>query len=326
MPVRGAEKAEKEMETSQYRMVLARWGVIAFFLTAGVSPVRALILFNLDNNANQTDPGTGVPWQTVGKVTNAAGTSVSGSAVYLGDGFLLTANHVTVGAGLDHITFDGTTTYPLDQTYFAGQVSRSIGGSVDLKLLRLTSSLPFSGANLLPVGVETTGPATAIGWGVGRNATPLGNATVGWGGDATSAKRWGLNGPEAVVNIGYGNGTYQAIATSNGGDDGAGSAYNPDGLGDSEAALTLYDSGSGLFQNISGNWYLIGIGTAVDVNFTSLYANDTFGVSGSGHGNYYVRVSSYYTGILAAIPEPSTSLLVVFGLAALSRLRCRSRA
>ena len=58
--------------------------------TAGES--RAVVLFNLPNSANQSDPGTGVPWGSVAKVSDSAGGSQTGSAVHIGNGYLLTAN------------------------------------------------------------------------------------------------------------------------------------------------------------------------------------------------------------------------------------------
>jgi hypothetical protein len=288
------------------------------------SRAEALILFNLDNTANQTDPGTGVPWDAVGKVTNSVGTAISGTAIYLGNGYVLTANHVTLSSSFNHITFDGVTNFAIDMTYFSGSSSQQVAPNVDLKVMKLTTNPSITPVNLLTTAVENTAASTVIGWGVGRNATPLASGSVGWGTDATSAKRWGLNAVEDGVLIGYQSGSYQGLRTVAGGNDGAGTTYDPDGLGDSEAALTLYDSGSGLFQNLSGTWYLVGVGTGVETLNISTFGDNDVGGAGFGDDAYYVRISSYDTQILSAIPEPGTPFLMGMGLLVAAWLRRRN--
>jgi len=89
----------------------------------------------------------------------------------------------------------------------------------------------------------------------------------------------------------------------------------PPGLGASEAAATVYDSGSALFQNIFGVWYLIGVTTAVQTNGTSNFGNDQTSAP-KGDSNYFVRVSAYDTQINAIIPEPSAVALFLLGTGA----------
>jgi hypothetical protein len=309
-------------------MLIARNRWISLLMLAGWlllgSRAEALILFNLDNSANQTDPGSGVPWDAVGKVTNSVGTAISGTAIYLGNGYVLTANHVTVSPTRNHVTFDGVTNFAIDMTYFSGSSSQQVAPNVDLKILKLTTNPSITPVNLLTTAVENTAASTVIGWGVGRNATPLASDSVGWGADATAAKRWGLNAVEDGVLIGYQSGSYQGLRTVAGGNDGAGTTYVPDGLGDSEAALTLYDSGSGLFQNISGTWYLVGVGTNVETALTSVFGDDLVGGAGFGDDAYFVRISSYDAQILSAIPEPGTPFLFGMGLLVMGWLRRRN--
>lgn len=279
-----------------------------------VFQAQGMLFWNLDNSANQTDPGSGVPWGSVGKVVNSSMSLLSGSAIYLGNGYLLTANHVTMDTTYSFVTFDGVNTFQIDPTFKAGTrtIGKQVDPNVDMAVFKLTT-IPagLTAVNLLTTPDELVASATMVGWGVGRNpATPLQSTSVPWGNASTSAKRWGLNEPKALANIAFGSGSYEAIVTYAGG---TGASFNPDGLGDAEASATLYDSGSGLFQEISGQWYLIGLTTEVDQLNTTSFGNDQTAVP-HGDGNYFVRISTYDQQITALIPEPSTLGILGFAV------------
>ena len=296
---------------------------------AGLHPARAIVFWNLDNSANLDDPGTGAPWGSVAKVIDAGNTTLSGSAIYLGNGYLLTADHVTMGTNsFSHVTFDGTNTFEIDPTFKAGtrDLGIQVASGVDLAVFRLT---------IEPVGVPAVslltstnevfgGGATMIGWGVGRDpSSGLESTNVTWGNAATSALRWGLNAPLDSLTINYLSYSMDALRTIAGAD---GVTFSPDGLGDAEGAATLYDSGSALFQKIDEVWFLIGVTTAVQNAGFSIYGDDKVAGTGRGDANYYARISTYEQDIVAVIPEPGTvSLLaagaVASGLAALRRRR-----
>ena len=295
----------------------------ALLLALSAAPAPALVLWGLDNSANQSDPGTGAPWGAVAKVTNSDGSLIEGSAVYLGNGFMLTANHVTMNLTYSFVTFDEVETFAIDPTFNDGVRSygKQVAPGVDMAVFKLTS-IPVSAtaAVLLPTATESfsaSSSATLVGWGVGRNASsPVGTNTVGWDNATTSDKRWGLNAPRGANNLSYTLGSqnylYEALITY------AGTTNSPNpankGLGSSEAGATLYDSGSGLFQEIGGDWYLIGLTTAVQSNGTTTYGADS---SGGGDANYFARISTYDEQITALVPEPSTlSLLALSGAAA----------
>lgn len=265
----------------------------------GILPCHAIILFGLDNSGNLTDPGGGLPFDSVGLLSDASQANPSGSAVHLGNGYMLTANHVTM---MPLVTFDGTTFYTRDLSYTPQQVA----ANVDMQIFKLTTIPTVGSATLYNGTAEQTTSATLVGWGVGRDPSVVtGTASVAWGSSATVAKRWGFNAPENLENIAYQAGSYEAIRTTVGSPTGT-----PAGFGTDEAAATLYDSGSALFQNIGGTWYLIGLTTAVEVFGTSLFGNDAPGNANS-HDNFFVRVGNHDTTIAALIPEPSTSLLLL---------------
>lgn len=292
--------------------------VLGFALQA-----NGMLFWNEDNSANLTDPGTGVSWGSVAKVTNSSQTLLSGSAIYLGDGYLLTANHVTMNGTYSYVTFDGVSTFQIDSSFNDGTrtAGKQVASNVDMAVFKLTT-IPsgLTAVNLLGAPDELVAASTLIGWGVGRNPlTPLESDSVPWGSSSTAAKRWGLNEPKALANVTYGSGSYEALVTYAGG---TGGSFSPEGLGNSEASATLYDSGSGLFQQISGQWYLIGLTTEVDQLNTTLFGNDQVATP-HGDANYFVRISTYDSQIMALIPEPAPAMLTLSAAALLMLVVCR---
>ena len=281
----------------------------------GLVPAGAMILFGLDNTANRTDPGTGVPFDAVGLVVGTGGADPMGSAIHLGGGYMLTANHVVMQP---YVTFDGSTFYQRDTGFIPAQVA----ANVDLKVFRLTVTPTVGAVNLYSGASELAGSAaTQVGWGVGRNPTiPVDSVAVGWGDYSTIDKRWGLNAPLDFPTIAYDSYSYGTIRTVLGSDSGS-----PAGVGESEAAATLIDSGAGLFQQIGGIWYLIGATTTVDTMWTSNFGNDAVTGTGTGDGNYFVRIGTYAPDLLALIPEPSVGMLFGGGVWWLLSRRRRGR-
>jgi hypothetical protein len=125
----------------------------ALLLALSAAPAPALVLWGLDNTANLTDPGTGAPWNAVAKVTNSDGSLIEGSAVYLGNGFMLTANHVTMNLTYSFVTFDQVETFAIDPTFNDGvrAYGKQVAPGVDMAVFKLTS-IPVSvtAATLLP--------------------------------------------------------------------------------------------------------------------------------------------------------------------------------
>jgi hypothetical protein len=287
-------------------------GVALCCLFALTLTADAIILFGLDNSANQTDPLTGVPFDAVAKVYNTSDGATRGSAIYLGSGYMLTANHVAATVG-QKFTFNGIDSYSLDEGFAPQQVA----SGVDLKVFRLTTIPPVTTVSLGSGGVSFGSSATMVGWGRGRDpAVDENTATVAWGNLTTVAKRWGLNAPRDQVSISYPGYSFTALRTVLGTTSGS-----PPGLGDSEAALTQYDSGSGMFQYLGGSWQLIGVAVTVEMGELSFFGNDVVTGVGEGHENYFANIGTYRSNILALIPEPSNALFLVSALAMALRRR-----
>jgi hypothetical protein len=286
------------------RLILA-----AALLLAAQLPASAIVFWNLGNNANQTNPGSGAPWNSVAKVVNSDNSSLSGSAVYLGNGFMLTANHVTVDSNFSRITFDNTNFFGIDPSF--GNYGTQVSAGVDMKVIKLTlNPAGVNAVTLLTTPDELIAPATVVGWGKGRDpAVPLASTNVTWGDDSTATKRWGLNEPKFI-----GSEPYDYLGTIAGA---SGPGFVPGGLGDAEASVALYDSGSGLFQEINSVWYLIGITTSTDDGGSTDFGIDSVALAERGDRDYFARISSYDEQITALVPEPSTvALLALSGAAA----------
>lgn len=268
--------------------------------------VLGIIFVGGDNFFNTTDPGTGAPWDEVARVTNLDGSHASsGSAVHLGGGYMLTANHVSLSQG--YVSFDGTTTIQIA----GGSAAQVTSGTdvIDLKVFKLTANPGTAGVNLFPEvakGLEASfGAATHIGWGVGHNPADTDNPWA-WGNSSTSEKRWGTNVFTAATMVSYTSGldyNFEALVTELDSDSGP-----------NEAAATLFDSGSGLFVKDGGdNWFLAGTIVTVSTSGSSTFADD-----GSQDLNFSVRIAEYADEIqslmLDPIPVPEASAVIVLCL------------
>ncbi|MDP4879382.1 MAG: hypothetical protein NWR36_05820 [Opitutales bacterium] len=257
---------------------------LCLLLAQAASPI---IFPSGDNAKNQTPPDTERT-----DIFNAVGRSVntgtgSGSAVYLGGKYVLTANHVNL---LSNITFDGSTLYKRDTAFSPRQVS-----DTDLKVIKL-EKVPTGlvGVTLNTSISDFNKTGTIVGWGRGRSTSDTdGSNGWTWGNSTTEAKRWGTN---AI--------TSAAIFPSYGDTNGNTYTNTPvlvtilnSGLGvnDDEAAAADLDSGGGIFAKFGNEWRLIGL-TILSSNPSNFNNTDQ---------NYFVRISTYESTIQDEIPDTS---------------------
>jgi hypothetical protein len=295
---------------------------IALLVLFVVGPAHALIIFNGDNLANTTDPG-GVPWDATARMANYDGSSVTAvgeTAVHLGDGYMLTANH---SGNSTHVSFDGSTWLEVD----SGFTPQQVAPDVDLKIFKLTST-PITSAVILHdnSGGELNTSGTIVGWGRGREFdAQIGEDIQDFGKDPTIDKRWGTNTIREAASESWivGSTTYTQDALT---------AVLGNTEGDNEFALALHDSGSPYFQDIGGTIVLSGIAATRSIqnggvgDYKATFGDDRLTGSPFGRGdeNLFVQVGAYADEIAAIVPEPNnfglfSSLLATFAIFGLRR-------
>jgi hypothetical protein len=284
--------------------MLTRIPTISISLLFCAIQAHALILYDgVDdaNDPNRSDPGTGAPFDAVARVCDSSGGSTAGSAVHIRGKYMLTANHVV---NRSHVTFDGSTYWARDTAFTPITI-----GTADIKLIKLIEAPGLadvtlhtsasgddvsytSGFGRNQITVDVIG--TLIAYGRGRNLSVEDTAagtdnTWTWG--TTLAKRWGTNQIEGTTTISatseY-NYNYSALRISLDAD-----------VGNDEAGLATFDSGSGIFVQNNGNWTLAGIATVVQTANSSTF-------SANGDANYFVRIQNHADVIEAAIPDTET--------------------
>ncbi|MEM9019854.1 MAG: sigma-70 family RNA polymerase sigma factor [Planctomycetota bacterium] len=271
-------------------------------------------------NALSADP----TYDSVGLVTS--GSSLA-SGVYLGEGWVVTAAHVVdSGNGYD-FTIDGTT-YQAQEIYIYDEWDGDAAAGNDIALIQLTTDVQGVDPAALyqPTGVqdELIGQtATYTGYGqTGQGSTGASGSTGSFGAgqnqiDAFGGDNFMLSGYDDSIFFSDFDDPQSAT----------------DGLlwSDNNALATEYliapgDSGGGVFVEIEGQDYLVGVNSfllALDGEADSDYGD----LSGTTYlPDYYDWVYSV-TGddlFVGSVPEPNTLILLSAGSLFVLRRRCRS--
>ena len=274
------------------------WGGL-WLLFSQFEQARAIVFFSQGNGANLDNPAVGLPWDNVVQMQSPTGPI--GTGVYLGNRYVLTAGHVgpltSVKVGFVNYLLDSSPAVAI--------------GTADMKLVRLASDPGLGGVRLNSNPSADGGAAHLVGYGVGRAPSSLlGTSPVTWGDSSTATKRWGTNFVDGAIGAALVGGyTSDLLRTQ----------FNSN-AGVNEAALTIYDSGSALFQKIGSDWYLVGIGAYVQNSGYSL-ASTQFN-SKDSDDSYFIRISSYAGSSVmiggVGVPEPSSQSLLFVGAAFLS--------
>jgi hypothetical protein len=286
-------------------------------LIAGVSarPARAVVIDRVNaGSANTTAPADDPGWNNVGGIGIGAG-------VYLGFGWVLTADHIGSGAG---ITLGGVT-YTMapgtgHQLTNAGASGKSTltdlymfqlqGALPNLPAIRIASMAPANGGTVTMIGRGSVQAANLTYWNVNDSSTPwvwtettaafatdAGYKTTGGG-----TMRWGTN---AIDYTDWFNAETDVF--------GLGTTFDP-GVSNNEAQVVVGDSGGAVFVKQAGTWSLAGIIIATDT-----WPDQPGGYSTAvyGNGSYFADLSYYRPQIMAlAVPEPAamTQLLAASGI------------
>jgi len=221
------------------------------FLFVLSRPSSGIIVISADEAECQAPPPDGAPWMYVARLENKFGPRASG--VYLGNRYVLTANHVDEDINVIHLN---GVNYAKDESF------KPVVLPGDLRVMRIATDpglpvLPLIGAAESELGK----PATMIGYGAGKGA-PIPNQGWEWGDDATRIKRWASNLtlPEYHVDA-------QSHAPF------ISTAFDI-AAGPRTGQIAIADSGCGLFENLGGVWKLVGLGDDVEEDKKALFDND----------------------------------------------------
>ena len=222
-------------------------------------------------------------WDYVGSVNGC-------SAVYLGNGWVITANHV--GAGSFTLA-DGTVC-----SYLADSVTRI--GATDLLMFQLDTSLALPD---LAFGVmPTTGGYSFEG---GFHLVPRDTVVmIGYGG---GDKAWGATGVDGINQVNPAGNTDI--------DDGTTYFYTQDG----SVAAVGGDSGGAAFIYRDGQWYLAGIMGLAATDGTNNY------IFMAQLNDYQADISGVLQLDFQTVPEPSTYFLLGAGCLIITLTACRRR-
>ena len=243
----------------------------AIALACGVGSATAVIIDSGDGTGNTTAPPDDPGWDHVGKRSGL-------TAVYLGNGWVVTANHVLEGS----VILGGV-------TYGAIPGTKTQIGTADLAVFQLSSHPPLG---LLPISTNpdiTGDEVVMIGHGLDRGASTSACGPPPIGGylwDVTRSVRWGENEVDAYANV---------LST-----DTFYTTFDQSGL-THEAQGAHGDSGGAVFVKNGADWELAGVmlataSFACQPGETALYGNLT-----------YAADLSVYRSQLLAMTRPACS-------------------
>ncbi|MEM7576978.1 MAG: trypsin-like serine protease [Planctomycetota bacterium] len=253
--LRGVADAERFMATEGDTM-RRRWqrGVTAAIAAMSLifaSEASAGVIHQSHDVSIAERYGAAGPFRSVGQfvVRSASNQAWSGSGVYLGDGWVLTAAHVAEDAASMTFSVDGQQRVA-ESTYLHPNWSSSalLAGN-DLALVKLNAELPtITAATRMTTGREIGGKGASIGYG------RTGDADTGYSTSTTLSKRGGRNTVDAI----YNNRLLLMDFDSGAADDNATGRARPVRF---EYLIAPGDSGGGLFiyQRNLRQWQLAGI-------------------------------------------------------------------
>jgi hypothetical protein len=251
----------------------------------------AVIIDSGNGTGNVTAPSPDPGWSRVG-------TRGSLTAVYLGDGWVLTANHVGVGT----VIIGGVPYPPLPGASL--QLKNPDDTPADLRLFAID---PYPPLPLLPIAANPPSIGSdviLIGYGRDRGARTLWGPD-GYEWDPGRTVRWGTNQVDTPQDFVLGSWAFTTVFDRNG------SAH--------EAQAANGDSGGAAFIDAGQGYELAGIMYAI-----AEYAGQPADTSIYGQITYAADLSAYRDQILdvAGLPEPEGGLAAgLLLLALLSRRR-----
>ncbi len=300
-----------------------RWIWIAVVLAWARCGAFAVVIAGGDGRGNTNAPVSDPGWANVGQFNSG-----QNSAVYLGNGWVLTAWHVKSNDSPTQVRFAGTW-YGLDTTSWT-RITNANGTRADMVLVRATNAPPLADVTLRTTQIPNNASLVMVGNGRLRHPTntywnaawqPTNQESSVHAGflmtEGFLAQRWGsntVNNAEKSVSVGD---SYFAVTTT------SFSVSFDGGLSGDEAQATVGDSGGAVFYKSGGTWELVGMMYNVGVvsgqpwPSTIVYGDKTWSAN--------LTTSVYRAQIEAVIPEPATAALIAAAAAVLGIVRRRRR-
>jgi hypothetical protein len=259
-----------------------------FLLAATAFPLRAVEVitstnsyFNTNDTISLTLPSWASGWGSGGDGWNYVGSIVAGGAsgIYLGNGWVLTAAHVSP---LGAFTLDGNVYDLTGVSYSSFTNSRTGSSNADLTLFQITTT-STTGTNLSLPSLTLISNSPAL------SSTVV---MIGYGGaSGFGSESWGTNTIVAHSQKVAVNNSFESID------------FLTPNSGTNYSTLVLGDSGGGDFVEVGSTWELAGLNEAID-------ASNSYFVQLSAYDSQIQAIT--------AVPEPSTWTLLGLSVVALT--------
>jgi hypothetical protein len=243
------------------------------------APAGGVLIASGDGTGNTSPPADDPGFAHAGILSN-------NSAVYLGDAWVLTANHVSTNpvtlGGVTHAVVPGT----------ALRLDHAPGVPTDLKLFRIATD-----PGLPTLAIASSPPAlnalvTLIGHGRDRGAATTWNGFDGWSWLSSRSMRWGVNRvTDRNLNLAIGGSTVRALSFD-----------FDEGAPGHEAVGVTGDSGGAVFVGGAGSSQLVGLIFAIYG-----YEGQPAATSLFGNGTFAADLSYYRAAILSVTGERACS-------------------
>ena len=248
--------------------------VVALVACLAATPASAVLIVTGDGTGNTTPPPNDPGWSHVGGVNGLTG-------VYVGDAWVLTANHVGTGP----LSLGGVA-YPVVANSTV-RLEHTAGVFTDLRLYRLVSDPGLTTLPIASVSPPLGSEALLIGRGRDRGAPYVFGPYTGWSWGGAYTKRWGTNNvSQTAFDLILGGAPLRALGFS----------FN--NVGGTESIATVGDSGGSAFVDDELAGILVAIWSfGGQAPATSVY----------GNGTYVADLSYYRDQILAVTAERACS-------------------
>jgi len=254
-----------------------RAGLTAALACLLAGPAAAVIIATGDGTGNTTAPADDPGFENVGARSGL-------SVVYIGNHWVLTANHVGVG----DVVLGGRTYSPVPGS--GHRFANADLTPADLLAFKLSEDPGLPALVVAPSPPAPNALATLIGRGRNRGAPTSWNGIDGWLWGSGSAKRWGTNHVSIRSALVL---DTQAFALEF-------DAIASPPAGEHESTAANGDSGGAAFIKRNGSWQLAGILFAI-----GNYSNQPPSTALYGNLTYAVDLSSYLDDILVVTGQPT---------------------